>query len=86
MYNFDYDITTVAAPDLPQDDRVFAIVRTSNKMPLNFRVSDSLRAKLIGKIVSGTRVQVLSQGPEWSKIIYDNKEGYVQSSYLEPVK
>ena len=86
MYNFEYDKSTAAAPELPQDDRVFAIVTTSNKMPLNFRVSDSLRTKLIGRIESGTRVQVLSHGPEWSKISYGNKEGYVQSSYLEPVK
>ena len=86
MYNFEYDKAALAAPDLPQDDKAFAIVRTSNKMPLNFRVSDSLSAKLIRRIDNGTRVQVLSQGAEWSKIIHDNKEGYVWSSYLEPVK
>lgn len=51
---------------------------------VNVRVSDSEEADKLGKLAEGTKVQVLEQRVNgWSKIIYETKEGYVKSEFLQ---
>lgn len=53
---------------------------------VNVRVSDSSEADKLGKLAQGevvTRVEQKLNG--WSKIIYEGKEAYVKSDYLELV-
>lgn len=50
---------------------------------VNVRSSDSEKADKLGKLTSGSRVQVqeiLVNG--WTKIIYEGKDGFVKSEYL----
>lgn len=50
---------------------------------LNVREKSSKNAKVIGSLKNGTVVHVYSTEPGgWSKIKYNNKAGYVASSYL----
>ncbi len=50
---------------------------------VNVRTSDSLQADKLGKVTQGTRIQVLEVRPNgWSKVLYENKEGFVSSEYL----
>ncbi len=51
---------------------------------VNVRSSDSLQADKLGKLTQGTRIQVLEVRPNgWSKVLYENKEGFVSSEYLQ---
>ncbi|MCM1187902.1 MAG: SH3 domain-containing protein [bacterium] len=51
---------------------------------VNVRNSDSVQADKLGKLTGGTRVQVqevLLNG--WTRIVYDGRDGYVNSQYLQ---
>jgi len=51
---------------------------------VNVRSSDSQQADKVGKVSEGTRVQILEQKVNgWSKIMFEGKEGYIKSEYLE---
>lgn len=51
---------------------------------VNVRSSDSLQADRLGKVTQGTRLQVLEVRPNgWSKVLYENKEGFISSEYLQ---
>ncbi len=51
---------------------------------VNVRSSDSETADKLGKVASGTKVEVLEQKPNgWTKIVYEGKEGYIKSEFLE---
>lgn len=50
---------------------------------VNVRESDSERAGKLGKVVSGTVVQIVEQQVNgWTHIIYEGKDGYIKSEYL----
>ena len=49
---------------------------------LNMRSGPSTSASRIASIPNKTVVKVLEAGPEWTKIQYDGKTGYVSSAYL----
>ena len=53
-----------------------------NTTSLNFRSGPSTSYSIIGKLSSGTKVEVISTSNGWSKIKYNNKTGYVSSEYL----
>lgn len=56
---------------------------------LNLRQAESKKAKLLGKMKSGSIVQVTVWGKEWSSVIFQQKSGYAMTQYLEaqtPVK
>ena len=53
-----------------------------NTTSLNFRSGPSTSYSIIGKLSSGTKVEVISTSNGWSKIKYDGKTGYVSSKYL----
>ena len=63
-----------------QQGTVYAVATTT----VNIRSSDSEQADKAGKVPGGQRVQVVEQRANgWSKIIYDGKEGYIKSEYLQ---
>ena len=54
-----------------------------NTDSLNVRSGPSTSYKILGKINKGIKVQVISEENGWSKILYNNKEAYVSSRYLD---
>ncbi len=51
---------------------------------VNVRNSDSERADKLGKVTGGTRLQILEQKVNgWTKVLYDGKEGFIKSEFLE---
>ena len=51
---------------------------------VNVRSSDSEQADKLGKVAGGTRVQVVEQlANGWSKIVYEGKDGFIKSEYLQ---
>lgn len=71
--------TSSDAPTVQQGP-VYATATTT----VNVRNSDSELADRLGKITGGTRVQVSEQRVNgWTKIVYEGKDGYVKSEYLQ---
>lgn len=51
---------------------------------VNVRSSDSEQADKLGKVDGGTKLQVLEvRANGWTKVMYQNKEGYIKSEYLQ---
>ena len=51
---------------------------------VNVRSSDSEQADKLGKVVSGTKVQVQEVRVNgWTKIVFEGKDGYIKSEYLQ---
>jgi len=51
---------------------------------VNVRTSDSENADKIGKLPGGNKIQVLEQRVNgWSKVLFEGKEGYVKSEYIQ---
>ena len=53
-----------------------------NVSVLNFRSNPSTKASILGVILKGSEVEVISISNGWSKVEYNGKEGYVSSNYL----
>lgn len=54
---------------------------------VNVRTSDSESADKLGKLEKGKRILVLEQRPNgWSKVSYENEEGFIKSEYLKVVE
>ncbi|MDE5696106.1 MAG: SH3 domain-containing protein [Lachnospiraceae bacterium] len=77
--------TSVASEEeLPQNQVVNQIVRTTDTV--NVRSSDSEEADKIGKAQAGTELKrVEDRVNGWSKVIFEDKEAYIKSDYLEVV-
>ena len=56
--------------DLPAEENVF------------HRISPSQRSAYWGRINGGTEVEIVSEGPEWTRIIYGTHDGYVMSNFI----
>lgn len=67
-------------PSVPaQTGPVYATATTT----VNVRSSDSETADKLGKVSGGTKVEVLEQKANgWSRIVYENGEGYIKSEFL----
>ena len=50
---------------------------------LNFRTGPSTSNKIITTIKKGSKVEVISKNGNWTKIKYNNREGYSSSQYLK---
>lgn len=62
------------------DEPMYATALTT----VNVRNSDSEKADRLGKVTGGTRIQVLEQKVNgWSKVLFENKEGYIKSEFLQ---
>ena len=70
--------------ELPQNQVVNQIVRTTDTV--NVRSSDSEEADKIGKAQAGTELKrVEDRVNGWSKVIFEDREAYIKSDYLEVV-
>jgi uncharacterized protein YgiM (DUF1202 family) len=58
---------------------------TVNADSLNIRSEPNTDSDIIGSLDRDQKVKVLEEG-EWSKIQYNDKEGYVKSSYLQKIE
>lgn len=53
---------------------------------VNVRSSDSENAEKLGKVAGGTKLEVTEQRANgWSKVVFEEKEGYIKSEYLQLV-
>jgi SH3-like domain-containing protein len=81
------DITDVASDgeqeggeQTAEEETKYGIATTT----VNVRSSDSEQADKLGKVSGGTRLQVLEQRVNgWSKVLYENKEGFIKSEFLQ---
>lgn len=53
-----------------------------NVSVLNFRSNPSTKASILGVILKGSEVEIISTSNGWSRIKYNGKEGYIASNYL----
>lgn len=74
----------VENPVVPENNGpVYATATTT----VNVRSSDSETADKLGKVTGGTKLEVLEQKVNgWSKVLYEGKEGYIKSEYLNLVE
>lgn len=71
-------------PNQNEDAHVEEVIYAVASTTVNVRQSDSQKADKIGRVTGGTKVQVLEQMVNgWSKIAFENKEGYIMSKYLK---
>ena len=49
---------------------------------LNLRQTASLEAKVLGQYPTGTWIEIVEKGDEWSKVKVDGKDGFMMSKYL----
>lgn len=74
--------TTLAAPK-PAVEVVDGTKRLQvNADVLNVRSAPQLDSDILDKLGFGTLVEVLEPGPEWTKIVYQDKAAFVATAYL----
>jgi len=67
-------------PTTASEDPVYATATTT----VNVRSSDSEQADKLGQLTGGSNVQVVEQLVNgWSKIVFDGKDGYIKSEFLQ---
>ena len=54
----------------------------SERFEITMRTGPSVERKIIALLKSGTKVELLEPGQEWSKIHYQDKDGWVLTRYL----
>ena len=66
--------------DNQEEEVIYAVATTT----VNVRKSDSEKAEKLGRVASGTKIQVLEQLVNgWSKVVFEKQEGYIMSKYLK---
>lgn len=76
--------TSDESEEIPQNQVVNQIVRTTDTV--NVRSSDSEEADKVGKAQAGTELRRIEDRVNgWSKVIFEDKEAYIKSDYLEVV-
>ena len=76
--------TESVAEEQPQNQTVNQLMRV--KETVNVRSSDSEEADKIGKADAGTELtRIEDRVNGWSKVIFDGKEAYIKSDYLEVI-
>lgn len=76
--------TPVESEETPQNQAVNQIVRTTDTV--NVRSSDSEEADKIGKAQAGIELRRVEERVNgWSKVIFEDREAYIKSDYLEVV-
>lgn len=64
------------------EEPYYATIKVPGKGPLNMRKEASKQGELLTRIPHGKKVRIIDQEEEWSRIEYDDKVGYVMTSYL----
>lgn len=78
------DTTETTSQEEQQNQVVNQIVRATDTV--NVRSSDSEEADKIGRAAAGTEMQRIEDRINgWSKVIYEGKESFIKSEYLEVV-
>ena len=77
--------TAEGADSTQQEEETANVVQYATATTtVNVRSSDSEKADKLGKVPGGTKVQVLEQRMNgWSKIVFENQEGYIKSEFLQ---
>lgn len=76
--------TSSEPEELPQNQVVNQIVRATDTV--NVRSSDSEEADRIGKVQAGTELtRIEDRVNGWSKVVFEDREAYIKSDYLEVV-
>ena len=57
-------------------------VKSTNSKPVNMRKENSRSSEVIGELVTGTVVEVLSADASWSQVRVNGQKGYVMNAYL----
>ena len=66
-------------------ENVVEYVKTTTTV--NVRASDSEMAEKLGKVTQGTTLQVVEQQLNgWTKLIFEGKEGFIKSEFLQAVE
>lgn len=76
--------TQAPAPDISQIPGTVALVRVSSS--LNLRAEPDARAAILCALSDGAALQVLREGPVWSKVVCGEQTGWVGSDYIEIVR
>lgn len=63
----------------------FAIVDSDNNKGVNFRKEKDTSKGYIATIPEGTELPVYEDDGTWSRVMYNNQEGYVMSKYITPM-
>lgn len=59
------------------------IMTVNVKSALNVRETYSIKAKIIGRLLPGAKVEVQKLGIKWARITYNGTKGYVYKQYLK---
>lgn len=72
------------APEVPQEPAAAGPKYASSTTTVNVRKSDSEQADKLGKVSRGTRLEVQEVRLNgWTKVLYEGKDGYIKSDYLQ---
>lgn len=72
---------------VPAEPEAAGPIYATTTTTVNVRSSDSETADKINKLPANTKVEVLEQKVNgWSRILYDNAEGFIKSEYLSIVE
>lgn len=78
------DPTQVSGGDAADTPKTGEPLYATALTTVNVRNSDSEQADRLGKVAGGTKIQVLEQKVNgWSKVLFENKEGYIKSEFLQ---
>ena len=71
-------------PASPEPSQEPAPAYATATTTVNVRSSDSEQADKLGRVTAGTRVDVVEVGINgWTKVVYEGKDGFIKSEYLE---
>ena len=66
-------------------EEVVVVTKVKAREVVNVRSSDSIEADRIGQTTTGQIMELLEEKVNgWSKVIFDGKEGFIKSEFLEP--
>ena len=78
------DVSSTEEETQTQEPQPTGPVTARTTTTINVRSSDSETADKLGKLNSGTKIEVLEMRPNgWSKIKYNGKDAFVKSDYIE---
>lgn len=70
--------------ETPQEPVVQGPQYATATTTVNVRGSDSVQADKLGQVSGGARIQVIEQQVNgWTKIVYEGKEGFIKSEFLQ---
>ena len=61
-------------------------ITSSNGKSVNFRRRASVKSPLLDQLKVGTAVTVISSGATWTRIRYNNMDGWVQTKFLSKTR